>query len=223
MPIIQWLHLDERCGDPWVLPIFGAAHEATRAGKCKPLGKEICVTGEHISLKLNVIPRVIQRINDESQRLYEAAKQHSPEHVFTKDKEGYAFPVDNNLKYFLIADIEAFLFEANACWELMKCFVGQMYAHVGHLLKTRDEIKQVINGAHERRHKDVSWISLLDRERNFVTHDGAGYLAIDVSDPARWELLIMKGNFVRFDNRKKFFTQSDLQIISRGFTTTKAV
>ena len=206
-----------------MLPIFGAAHAATQAGKCNPLGKEICVTGEHISLKLNIIPRVIQRINDESQKLYETAKHHGPEHVFTKDKEGYAFPVDNDLKYLLIADIEAFLFEANACWELMKFFFCQMHAHVGHILGTRDEIKQVINDAHERRHKDVSWISLLDRERNFVAHDGAGYLAIDVSEPNKWELLIMKGNFVRFDNEKKFFTQSDLQKISKGFTITKAV
>ena len=61
----------------------------------------------HISARLNVLPRIVDRINSEVAALFEAVKHHGPEHVYTDTAEGRAFPVDNNLKYQLIADIDS--------------------------------------------------------------------------------------------------------------------
>lgn len=218
--ITSWLHLNENVGDQWVLPILAAANEAVEAKKVDPVDRGTLAIGLHISTKLNILPRVINRINQETVALYEAAKQHEPGHVFTKGKEGYGLPVDDELKYNLIADIEAFLFEADATWGLMKRFVRCVYFIAGHKIND-DEVREVINKVHAREGLDCGWISLLDRDRNFVAHDGAGYLAIDISDNDHWELLVMKDNVVEFDKPKKFFTLSDMMTVNCGFLTAK--
>src|SRR5437762_7272065 len=85
--------------------------------------------GVHISARLNVLPRIVDRINSEVAALFEAVKHHGPEHVYTDTAEGRAFPVDNNLKYQLIADIDSLLFEINSCAELMGKLFGLLSAH----------------------------------------------------------------------------------------------
>lgn len=67
----------------------------------------------------------------ETSELYKAAKGHRPEHVFTQIAQAYAFPVDYDLKYRLIADMDALLFEVNACWELMRKLFQLVRTHVG--------------------------------------------------------------------------------------------
>ena len=67
--------------------------------------------------------------------------EHGHEHLFTEKQEGYAFPVDNDLKYELVSDIDAFLFEINATWKLMKRLFGLLHTHVGRMYrpqKTRE-------------------------------------------------------------------------------------
>lgn len=220
--ITRWLHLNENVGDQWVLPILAAANAAAEAKKVDPVDKGTLAVGLHISTKLNILPRVIDRINQETVALFGAVKHHGPEHIFTKGNKGYAFPVNDNLKYDLIADIEAFLFEADATWGLIKRFVRHVHFVAGHKISD-DGVRDVINKAHAREGLDCGWVSLLDRDRNFVAHDGAGYLAIDISDNDHWELLVMKDNVVEFDKPKKFFTLSDLTTVNLGFLMAKRV
>ena len=86
--VTRWLHFNESVGDQWVLPILAAANAAAEAKKVDPVDKGTLAVGLHISTKLNILPRVFNRITQEAVALYEAAKQHEPEHVFTKGKEG---------------------------------------------------------------------------------------------------------------------------------------
>lgn len=222
MKITKWLHLEELGGDPWVLPIHTAVNDAFSRGACTKLDRAICEVGWHISLKLNLIPRIITRINLETQELFETAKGHTSEYIFTPNQEGYAFRIDNDLKYNLIADVESYLFQVNACWDLMKKFTCQFYTHVGQQ-HTKDEIIVIINEAHKFAKLPVEWIRLLDRERNFIAHQGAGYLAIDISNEEQMELLIMKTNDVNFGDPKRYFTLSSLNEINNGFIGTKKV
>ena len=55
---VKWLHLNEVEGDPWVLPIVGAAHKAIETGKARPISKELSELAVHVSTRLNVIPRL---------------------------------------------------------------------------------------------------------------------------------------------------------------------
>ena len=63
--------------------------------------------------------------------VYEKIKAHDEGHVFSAEKDGYAFRLDHSIKYLLIADINSFLFEVNACAELITEFAQALYRHVG--------------------------------------------------------------------------------------------
>jgi len=129
------LHLEERGGDQWVLPVWAAVHRSIAAGRTRAITPELSELGVHISARLNVLPRIVDRINSEVPALFEAVKHHGPEHVYTDTAEGRAFPVDNNLKYQLIADIDSLLFEifvrridGEAIWSA-ECPCGGIQAH----------------------------------------------------------------------------------------------
>src|SRR2546426_5167692 len=106
-PVARRLELVMIGGDPWILPIWSAANDAARTGKVAPLTDELGQLGMYISIRLDLLPRVAQRIQQETSEVYEAARGHEPKHVFTQTTRGYAFPVDDNLKFPLIADIHA--------------------------------------------------------------------------------------------------------------------
>lgn len=219
-PVARWLHLQMLGGDPWILPVWAAAHEATRAGKVQPLTDELGQLGLHISTRLDILPRIVQRIMRGTSELYEAAKGHGPEHVFTETAPGYAFPVDDDLKYQLITDIDALLFEVNSCWELMRKLFQLVRAHVGRPIvggrdRVTDELRAALGAGSDE------WFRWLDRHRNFVAHEGTPYLAIDVTDDDRPELLVMKENPTTFDNRDEFFRYSELAEVARGFNGAK--
>jgi len=218
--VTKWLHLNEMGGDPWVLPIWGAVHRAIEAKKTSAISKELSELGVHVSTRLNVLPRVVKRLNTGTNDLRRATKAHKPEHVFTSAARGAALPVDNDLKYQLIADIDAFLFEVNSCAELIGKFFQLLHAHAGSPIAD-DKLTAALRDALRRFGVDGNWFRLLDRNRNFVAHKGTPYLAIDVSDDVKWELLIMKENLLKFDEPEKFFHFAELQAISAGFSSAK--
>ncbi len=216
----RWLHLRMLGGDPWILPIWAAAHAAERTGKIQPLTNELRELGLHISTRLDILPRIVRRLNQEISELHKVAKGHRPEHVFTETKSGTVFRVDDDLKYSILADIDAFLFEANSCWELMRKLFQLVRAHVGSPIaggreRVTNEIRAALGGASDR------WIHLLDRHRNFVAHEGTLYLAVDVTHNGTWELLVMKENVKVFTDPTEFFPYSELVEVARGFEGTK--
>ena len=218
--VTKWLHLNDMGGDPWVLPIWGAVHKAIEAKKFSPISKELSELGIHVSARLNLLPRVVDRLSAETKELHRATASHKPEHVFSNTTRGAALSVDDNLKYRLIADIDAFLFEVNSCAELMGRFFQLLHAHAGSPIDDK-KLTVALREALGQFGVDGSWFRLLDRNRNFVAHQGTPYLAIDVSDDVKWELLIMKENLVKFDEPERFFRLAELQAISDGFSSAK--
>jgi len=216
----QWLHLQELGGDPWILPIWRAANSATEKGKIKPLPPEIHAFGPAISFKLNVIPRLIKRINQEASDLFAAVKSHTPEQVFSSQKNGFVIEVDCNLKYLLIGDIDVLLFEFKSCLELMEILVTKIYRHLERRI-TAKEVRALIRSANLAEGYEVQWLDLLKDHRDFITHRGAFYLAIDVTQSHEYGLLIMKENLQDFSDPTKFFTNADLSTIAQGFMNNK--
>ncbi|MBK8015495.1 MAG: hypothetical protein IPK20_01525 [Betaproteobacteria bacterium] len=218
--VTKWLHLSELGGDPWVLPIWTAVNKAVEAKKVQALSKDQRELGVHVSARLNILPRIASRINTEAKVLCDIAKTHKPEHVFTATTHGAALHVDDDLKYQLIADINAFLVEVNSCAELMSKFLQLLYAQAGIPIpdnKLTDMLRQILS----KSNVSGDWFTILDRNRNFVTHNGTPYIAIDVSNQETWDLLIMKENLVKFDDTKKFFTLSELGAVAEGFSNAR--
>ena len=216
---MQWLHIDTDVGDTWVLPIWSAVNNAIRSKRVAPLTKEMSELGLHISTRLDILPIVVSRINSEVDQLYKAASNHSEEHIFTREAEGYALPMreKRDLVHYLLADIDALLFETNSVCELMATFFERLYSHAGIKLK-KAEVGPKIRSIIESEGQDSKWFQELDTHRNFFIHEGAPYLAIDVSlGSNKYDLLIMKENLRIFEDSSKFVRLSELNNIVKGF------
>lgn len=219
--ITKWLHLSELGGDPWVLPIWAAVNEAVKSGKVPPLLPEVYRLGLHVSVRLNILPRVVQRVNSNTSLLYEKTKKHGPEYVFTLAKEGYVYPLDNDLKYSLLADIDALLFEFNSACELMTRLFGLLRAHVDQPIPPK-QLGKAISDVLSQGTQNDSWFVLLDKHRNFFTHEGAPYIALDLSnEPATMDILIMKENIKTFTNPDTFVSLSEINLIVQGFIAAR--
>lgn len=209
-------------GDPWILPVWSAANSAAQAGRFPSTPHEITSIGYHISIKLNIIDHVVLRLKRGAGALYNAAKTHGPQHVCVSEREGYTLEVDNEVKYCLIADINAFLFETNSCVELMERLCAKIFSHAG-LPSSKCDVRLALKKALAEQGLDFMWFPLLDKSRNFVAHDGTFYLEIDISDSQNWELLILKNSPVEHDDLGDYFTLSELADIAKGFVKAKIV
>ena len=219
--VTKWLHLSELGGDPWVLPIWGAANEAAKAKRFYRLPDACYRLGLHVSTRLNILPRVVHRVNEGTSQLLAVAKDHGKEHVFTASVDGNALPVDNDLKYRLLADIDALLFEFNSACELMMQLFSQLHSHVGQPIP-KGQLGRAIQDALGGKPEDVAWFQSLDKHRNFFIHEGAPYLAVDISLASdAYELLIMRKNVKRFTTPKQYVALSEVNTIVQGFLAAK--
>ena len=163
----KWIHINTGVGDPWILPIWSAVNDAESSGKASSISKEVkSQLGLSISTRLDMLPRIVHRINDEVNKVYEATKAHKKEHIFTEKKEGYAFEIEENLKFNLLVDIDSLLFELNSICELMTNLFFVLYTHIGKNIKKKEagrRIKKVIENAG----KSSDWFKELDNQKNF--------------------------------------------------------
>jgi len=219
--ISKWIHISEMGGDPWILPIWNAAHDAERTSKIQKLPKEIIQLGLHISTRINMLPRLIRRINDECIELYKTIKNVGLKYESSKDKSGYAYEIDDNLKYELLIDIDALLFELNSCCELMCNLVRELYSHAGKPLTKNPGlfVKEILENANLQ----TEWFIDLDMHRNFFIHEGAPYIAISVLNNSKYDLIIMKENLKTFDEPEKFLLLSEINTIVQGFIKSKFI
>ena len=219
--IVRWLHIDDPGGDRWIHPILGAINEAVEKGICSEIDSSVRELGIHISTRINMLPYIIKRINLGWNELYEQVREHEDKYVYEKNKDGYAIRVNEELKYQLIIDIDSFLFETNSCAELIRNFLSEIYQNLGIKFrqdKTGSIIRQLIIDSGE----DASWFEILVKNRNFFIHEGAPYIAIDISSETP-DLIIMKENLREFNNPSKFTTLSELDSVLKGFTKAKAI
>lgn len=221
--IDKWLHIEELSGDPWVLPIWSSVNDAVQKGKINCLPTEVYEPGVYISTRLNILPRIVKRINAEVIDLFKLAERHEEGNVFTKTREGYVLRIDNDLKYNIICDIDSLLFELNSVCELMSKLFESLYYHAGKPLK-KNEVNLKIKAIIENAKQDQSWFFELDGHRNFFIHNAAPYIAIDINNgTGNYELLIMKENLRSFEDSGKFIKLSELNKIVQGFINSKSI
>lgn len=221
--IDKWLHLEELGGDPWILPIWGAVKEAVDKGKIKELPDEVYKSGLHILIRLNILPRIVARLNADVNELYSVAEKHEKDHVFTNKEDGYTLRINNDLKYNIISDIDSLLFEIHSACELMSTLLHRLYLHVGKTLDREDvglRIKTIIESANQ----DSSWFTDIAGHRNFFIHEGAPYIAVDISGgKGKYELLIPRENIKTFEDITKFIKISEINNIVQGFIKSKPI
>jgi hypothetical protein len=220
--ITKWLHVDTRVGDPWVIPIWRAINQAVEAGKAAPVGDEFRQRALHLSTRLTMLPRIFRRINQECYALYDSIATRQPHHEWTATHDGYAFPLDDELEHNLLLDIDSLLFEVNSCCELITTFFTLLHQHRGQPIP-KDQVGKKIRKILLDAGQDPTWFVQLDTHRNFFMHEGAPYIAVDLSNDVdgQYDLLIMKENIKDFSNSDKFIRLSELSTIVSGFELSK--
>lgn len=223
MPL-KWIHINTEVCDPWILPIWGALNDAEMSGKAKPIAKEIkSKLGLSISTRLDMLPRIIHRINTGVNQVYEETKKHKKEHVSSLNIEGYSFNVDESLKFNLLIDIDSLLFELNSICELMRNLFFTLYTSAGMDIAKKDaglQIKKII----EISGNSPDWFVQLDNHRNFFLHNAAPYFAVDVSEgQGKYDLLIMKENIKCFNHHEQYIALSEIAAIVEGFSNAKPI
>ncbi len=220
----KWIHINTKLGDPWILPIWSAVNDSEGLEKSKPIPMETkSQLGLSISTRLDMLPRIVHRINMEVNDIYKLTKTHRDEHIFTAQNEGHVFEIEENLKYNLLLDIDSLLFELNSVCELMANLFFVLYKGLGKTIEKKKVgiiIKKIIEDAG----KTSDWFVELDSHRNFFMHEGAPYFAVDVTNgPGKYDLLIMKENITIFDDHSKFIKLSEINSIMEGFLGAKPI
>jgi len=76
-----------------------------------------------------MIEMLIRRLYQECDDLYKQARRHEERHVFTPDLIGkaHALKVNDELKYWIMIDLDSLLFEIDSCCELVMKFLLEVY------------------------------------------------------------------------------------------------
>jgi hypothetical protein len=213
--IEKWLHIEYLSKDKWVLPLITALNRGIAKGKYKRLSPYIDELALHVTTRLDALYFLRKRINKELELLYKEVKTHTPQHKYTIKHQGQTFRINNDLKYNLIIDIDAFLFETKSCGDLIIKFLKEVYNHIGIPFKTeevRERYKNVIENQ-----IGCDWLKTLVRYRNFFVHEGTPYVAVDITNPSIPSLIIMKKNLKKFGSSRHFITISEVIDIVQGF------
>ncbi len=216
MTVSRWIQFQETREIFWDLPIIGAAQK--RLGINGLQKKDYEIFG-HISIKLQVIASLIVRVEREHSNVHQIVlSNYKNDNLSNKDEEGYALNIANELKYEFISDIESFLLQIWSCWELTKKLIAKLNELLGVDLNEKQVI-DFIKGFQSKKNLHNDWFEILRSHRNFITHSGSGYIAIDASNenPSKWDFLILKYNIKKFDDNNDFFHYSDLIKINNGF------
>jgi hypothetical protein len=215
--IERWKYISEFGGDPWMLPIWDSIYKAIPENRIQKSQKKLSELALYISTKLNMMPRIIERVNKECNEIWNITKKRDKEGDYWNGHEGRALLLDDDLIYNLIIDLDSFIFELKSCLELMSQLLMEIYK----LTNNRISHKQINNEFKNIILKDdmnATWYDDLEKHRTFFIHLGAPYIAIDLTNEEEYyDLIIMKENLKKFDNRKKFLLLSDLHKIVYGF------
>ena len=220
--VSKWLHIQYLGGDPWVKPIWSAVNNAIGRGACAQITEDLGELGVNISTRLTMLPRIYRRINEGAAAIRASVSNRRPHHESTSSHEGYAFDLDDDLKFNFLLDLDSLLFELNSICELMMCFFELLYAHAGRPLPAAAPglaIRNVLEAAGQ----NTQWFRDLDSHRNFFSHNGAPYFAVDLSDPPGYDLLIMKNNLRTFEDETAFLRLSALAAMVGGFESSRHV
>ena len=221
--IKKWLHIDEMSGDLWILPIWNTINKLIKEGMIDPVPKDCRDLGLHISARLNMLPVILFRLNNEASELFELAENHELEYEYTSHSQGKPFGMPDDWKTNILIDIDSLLFELNSVCELMETFLEKMSHHAGKPVKKEEaglEIRKII----EKAKQDSDWLEVLEAHRNFFAHPAAPYIAVDITKgPGKYDLVIMKETLKSFHDVNAFFKLSALDDIVSGFSLAMPV
>jgi len=228
-------------------PIWTATREAESKGK---LPKQVATrlftnlggTAIHLCTRHYVMKHATEELKAALQDIYNLV----PEPWRIPEKDGFRVVQGNDCERArdrVLLAIDSFLFEFRAFLDLLARFVYRFLLEIGRLPARRQRLSSgktidVLDKARKLRPHafllyisdklgvSTGWYEFLNAHRNFFTHEGAPYCAIEdrMVRPPEFDLLVMKANIHDFQKADPadYFRISECQSVVDGLRSLSA-
>lgn len=208
----QFLHINYISKNTWGYPLWNALNAAVSRGDAVPLSDQL----KHeigdlvlaVSVRLDYLPSIIDRINGNVKLLYDEVKQRDR----TLDK--YVYEPKAEVKYPLLVDINSFLSEIFSGLELVETLGKKVLRRV---LRRRVVEDSLIEAVLTAQGASMEWFEKLKDWRHHFMHCGTPWIAVCLDQEPAYDLLVMKSNIHDFNNAETFFRLSELNQVLKGF------
>jgi hypothetical protein len=201
----------------WLYPIWNALNATNSKTLHEARSNRDSVLGDFaiaVATKLAIFRTVVDRFNSDYRKLLKLAADDA-ERIKTNRETGTVWRVPNELiAYELLADIEAFIFEARSTYEILGKFLGTFSKVIFNQTLTEEDLRTVLREGG----LDVAWTTLLQDERILFFHNTAPWLALMFKDAETDspELLIVRENVKTLDDPESFARLADYYRIYSG-------
>jgi hypothetical protein len=202
----------------WLYPIWNALHATTSKTPREAHSKcDLSALGDRaiaVATKLAILQRVVGRLNSDYQKLLKLAADDAARIQINRETGTVWSVANENLAYDLLADIDAFIFEARSTYEILGKFLGAFYKGIFNENLTEETLKEILRDGG----LDVEWTALLRDERILFFHETAPWLALKFhnAESTSHELLIVRGNVKTLDDPESFARLADYNRIYSG-------
>ncbi|MGO9450962.1 MAG: hypothetical protein ACLQDV_07935 [Candidatus Binataceae bacterium] len=202
----------------WLYPIWNALNATTsetlQEARSKSDSTALNDIAVAVATKLVILGTVVGRFNSDYDKLLKLVADDA-KRIQLNRETGTVWSVPNKrLSYELLADIEAFIFEARSTYEILGKFLSTFCKVIFNQVLTEEDLKAVLRD----RGLDVAWTTLLRDERILFFHETAPWLALMFHDEesVSFELLIVRGNVKTLDDPDNFARLADYNRIYSG-------
>ncbi len=204
----KFLHITYNADNNWGYPIWNAIHAVVPPGQLPDqLRQEIGDLMLAVSVRLDCLPTIIDRVNDSVNRLYDEMRQRD------KTSDRYAYEPKSGVKYPLLIDINSFLSEIYSGLDLIEKLGKKVLRQV----MKKSVRGSLVRRALEAKGKSLDWIDKLEGWRHHFTHGGTPWVAVCLDQEPEYDLLIMKSNVHDFSDAETFFRLSELDQVRKGW------
>lgn len=207
----KWLRIASMSGVTIIKRIYKAMKEANINKSDK-----MVECGLNFSDRLNMISLIFNLLIECEKKIYREIDGYSEDHVFTNEKKGYATKIPPKITYAFLFHLDALLFEMNSACELFKIFIYEFHTVSGNTLSGEKSTGKHISEILQKAGHDDSWFKRLDGIRNYFTHEGCPYFAVDITTE-KYDILIMRNNLYDFNEEKDYYRLSELKEIYDHF------
>ncbi len=208
----KFLHIHYESRNTWGYPLWNAINAAVSRGDATALSdqlkREIGDLVLAVSVRLDYLPSIIDRINGSVKLLYEEVKQRD------KAADRYAYEPKSDVKFPLLVDINSFLFEIYSGLEIAEALGKKVLRRV---LRRRGVEESLVEAVLTARGASAEWLKKLEEWRHHFTHGGTPWIAVCLDQEPAYDLLVMKSNVHDFDDAETFFRLSELNEVLKGF------
>jgi hypothetical protein len=228
-------------------PIWTAAREAEKYGKLQPnratdLFNELGATAIHLGTRHYIMKRATEELKSSLRDIYNLV----PEPWAIPETRGFRVVSGKSCELArdrVLLAIDSFLFEFRAFLDLLAQFAYRFLVEIGKQPASRQVLshgKQITitsRGNQLRPHAFLlyltnvlgipkDWYEFLNAHRNFFTHAGAPYCAIEdrMVRPPEFDLIVMKANIHDFAGAdpSDYFRISECQSVIEGLRSLSA-